>query len=132
MDMNDLPPIFGSMIAKDDRVYLVKRTVNTLLASSLANEKNGYFKLTDEQVAEMRRVVKDSNRFDDEEKVAFAELVEVCLKNPFKSLSLSITFGPEGTAMDAITTYKSMVESDPRKDIENATPLDFGDLNWRN
>ncbi len=124
--MRDLPPIFPTLTARDERVYLIKKTVNTLLASSLANEKNKLFKLDDQQVQQLRDAISNSNRFEDDEKVAFQELMSIALENKRNIRAVSATWGPEGVAMEAIEIFKTLLTEESK-----GTPLDFGDLNWK-
>jgi len=122
---SDLKVLFPLMVAKDDRVYLVKQMVNTLLASSLADNTNGLLKLNEESQDKMRQAVKNSNRFNDEEKTALLNLVELAIENKQNLRSVSATWGPDATAMDAIHLFTSSLSSNPRKWKENATPIDL-------
>ena len=113
--MEDTLKHFKGFMAEDERVYLVKEVVNTLLSSSQATEKNKLFKLTEGNHQDLRDSIRKSERFDEEEKEALLNLVEVASENNYNFRQVSVTWDPKATAMDAIKTYKAMIEDDPAK-----------------
>ena len=117
---------FTPMMPKDDRIYLLKTLVNTLLASSLANEHNGLFKLSNEDEDKLTIALNKSNRFNDEQKTKLKELADLCRENSRNLRQLSITFGPKATIDDALDGYISAVRFDGQlHDKSKPIDLDF-------
>ena len=118
-------PEFDSPFFSDSRLSLIRQMVNTLLASGVANEKNGYLKLSEDQVDLVRASVKGSDRFNADEEQALQNLIDAAISSNSGLIGVGGTFSKEAKMVDVINFYTGVIKKPLHLDSEKLEPINL-------